>query len=48
MSKALLPHRLAGYLPSGISFGIGMYVTADWTIPRVIGAMVERASGGGG
>jgi len=28
-------------VPSGIAFGIGMYITPDWTIPRVIGAVVE-------
>jgi len=26
-------------LPSGIAVGIGMYLTPDWTLPRVIGAL---------
>jgi len=42
LAEALLPHRTTALLPSGISFGIGMYVTADWTIPRVLGAVGER------
>jgi len=29
------------FIPSGIAFGIGMYITPDWTIPRVLGAVVE-------
>ncbi|KAL1529738.1 hypothetical protein AB1Y20_000674 [Prymnesium parvum] len=29
------------FLPSGVGFGVGMYVTPDWTIPRVVGAIVE-------
>ena len=28
-------------LPSGMSLGIGMYITADFTIPRVLGALLE-------
>jgi len=32
----------AAFLPSGISVGVGMYLAADWTIPRVVGAVVER------
>ena len=32
---------LAPYLPSGMAFGVGMYLTPDWTVPRVIGAVVE-------
>ncbi len=39
--EAVLPPAAAALLPSGISFGVGMYLTADWTIPRVIGALVE-------
>lgn len=27
------------FLPSGIAMGIGMYLTPDWTLPRVIGAV---------
>lgn len=29
------------FLPSGMAWGVGMYLTADWTIPRVIGAVIE-------
>ena len=32
---------LASLLPSGMSLGIGMYITADFTIPRVLGALIE-------
>ena len=35
------PRRLRAWLPSGIAFGIGMYLTPDWTIPRVAGAVLE-------
>lgn len=37
------PPALVAWLPSGISVGIGMYVTADWTIPRLAGAVGEMA-----
>uniref|UniRef100_A0A6U6KYX8 Oligopeptide transporter n=1 Tax=Odontella aurita TaxID=265563 RepID=A0A6U6KYX8_9STRA len=36
-----LGERRRHWVPSGIAFGIGMYITPDWTIPRVIGAVVE-------
>jgi uncharacterized oligopeptide transporter (OPT) family protein len=39
--EALGPASLASVLPSGMSLGIGMYLTADFTIPRVLGALVE-------
>ena len=39
--EAALPAAAAACLPSGISFGVGMYLTADWTIPRVVGALIE-------
>ena len=29
-------------LPSGIGFAVGIYVQAKWTIPRVIGSLVEQ------
>lgn len=41
--EAALPHAAAAYLPSGIAFGVGMYLTPDWTLPRVAGALVEWA-----
>src|SRR4051812_26137449 len=34
------PHR-AKYVPSGIAFAIAMYVTPNWTIPRVIGSLAH-------
>eukprot|EP00967_Tisochrysis_lutea_P116339 scaffold187257_cov35-Tisochrysis_lutea.AAC.1 len=39
--EELGPPTLVAWLPSGVSIGIGMYVTADWTIPRLVGAMGE-------
>ncbi|KAK9823302.1 hypothetical protein WJX72_001775 [[Myrmecia] bisecta] len=36
----LPPHSL---LPSGIGFAVGMYVSPKWTIPRVIGSLIEQA-----
>ena len=33
--------RVGHWLPSGIAFGIGMYLTPDFTLPRVIGALCE-------
>ena len=39
--EALLPHALAALLPSGMSVGVGMYLTPDFTIPRVLGALLE-------
>ena len=40
------PARLAiilqKVLPSGIGFGVGMYVSPQWTLPRVIGSIVEQ------
>eukprot|EP00927_Polykrikos_kofoidii_P066897 TRINITY_DN62457_c0_g1_i1.p1 TRINITY_DN62457_c0_g1~~TRINITY_DN62457_c0_g1_i1.p1 ORF type:complete len:657 (-),score=91.03 TRINITY_DN62457_c0_g1_i1:46-1791(-) len=35
--------RLRQFLPSGIAMGIGMYLTPDWTIPRVLGGLAEWA-----
>eukprot|EP00656_Telonema_subtile_P002509 TRINITY_DN11115_c0_g1_i1.p1 TRINITY_DN11115_c0_g1~~TRINITY_DN11115_c0_g1_i1.p1 ORF type:complete len:528 (-),score=107.01 TRINITY_DN11115_c0_g1_i1:8-1591(-) len=34
------PHPWSAYSPSGIAVGVGMYITPDWTIPRVCGAVV--------
>lgn len=33
--------RLA--LPSGIGFAVGMYVSPKWTLPRVLGSIIEQA-----
>lgn len=41
VAEALGGEATAAWLPSGISFGVGMYITPDWTIPRVAGALVE-------
>ena len=38
VAEEVLPHSAAAYLPSGVSFGVGMYVTADWAIPRLVSA----------
>ena len=34
--------KLLRALPSGIGFAVGMYVAPKWTIPRVIGSLVEQ------
>jgi len=34
------PHY-AEWMPSGIAFAIAIYVTPNWTIPRVVGALVH-------
>ena len=39
--EAAGPAWLGAMLPSGISIGIGMYLTPDFTIPRVLGVLVE-------
>jgi uncharacterized oligopeptide transporter (OPT) family protein len=36
----LLFPKIEKFLPSGIAFAIGMYVTPNWTLPRVVGALV--------
>ena len=41
VADELTPVELRPFIPSGISMGIGMYVTPDWTIPRFVGAAVE-------
>ena len=41
-SLPLLEHSVAAsyligpFLPSGVAFGVGMYITPDWTIPRAL------------
>ena len=37
------PPPYTALIPSGVAVGVGMYVTADWTLPRVAGALLERA-----
>ena len=37
--EACLPPVLAPLLPSGMSIGVGMYLTADFVLPRVLGAL---------
>jgi len=32
---------LAAWLPSGMSIGVGMYLTADFVLPRLVGALLE-------
>jgi len=32
-------HESRHFLPSGVAMGIGMYLTPDWTLPRVWGAI---------
>lgn len=34
--------KLLRALPSGIGFAVGMYVAPKWTIPRVIGSLIEQ------
>lgn len=41
MSSVACPGLLR-VLPSGIGFAVGMYVAPKWTIPRVIGSLVEQ------
>ena len=41
LADALLPAHLAHLLPSGMSIGVGMYLTPDFTLPRFLGALVE-------
>ncbi|KYR00052.1 hypothetical protein DLAC_03195 [Tieghemostelium lacteum] len=40
IAEAFKP-SLEKYLPSGIAFAIGMYVTPNWTIARCIGSFVQ-------
>lgn len=41
--EATLPHALSQLLPQGMSVGVGMYLTPDFTVPRVLGALLELA-----
>lgn len=41
--KTKLSKVLLRSLPSGIGFAVGMYVAPKWTIPRVIGSLIEQA-----
>lgn len=29
-------------LPSGVGFAVGMYLTPNWTVPRVVGSIVDQ------
>ena len=40
--SCILGQRLLRALPSGIGFAVGMYVAPKWTIPRVIGCLIEQ------
>ena len=40
--SCILGQRLLRALPSGIGFAVGMYVAPKWTIPRVIGSLIEQ------
>jgi len=33
--------RVGEWLPSGIAFAIAIYVTPNWTIPRVVGGLIH-------
>jgi len=39
--EARCPSAVAHFLPSGMSVGVGMYLTPDFTVPRVLGSLVE-------
>ena len=43
IGEAAFPARVAHLIPSGMSVGVGMYLTPDFTLPRVVGAVVELA-----
>lgn len=34
--------KLLRALPSGIGFAVGMYVAPKWTLPRIIGSLIEQ------
>ena len=40
--KSKVGKALLRSLPSGIGFAVGMYVAPKWTIPRVIGSLIEQ------
>jgi hypothetical protein len=33
---------LLAVMPSGVGFAVGMYLTANWTLPRVIGSIADQ------
>jgi len=37
--EAAAPAAMSAWLPSGMSMGVGMYLTADFVMPRVLGAL---------
>ena len=39
--EEVVPPAAAAWLPSGVSVGVGMYLTPDWTLPRAVGAAIE-------
>lgn len=41
IGEVACPARVAELIPSGMSIGVGMYLTPDFTLPRVVGAVVE-------
>ncbi|DBA74426.1 TPA: OPT superfamily [Trebouxia sp. C0004] len=42
-ARSALSQKLLRALPSGIGFAVGMYVAPKWTIPRVIGSLIEQS-----
>jgi uncharacterized oligopeptide transporter (OPT) family protein len=40
---AAVAGKLLAMCPSGIGFAVGMYIAPKWTLPRVLGCVVERA-----
>lgn len=41
-TRCMISKRVLRVLPSGIGFAVGMYVAPKWTIPRVIGSLIEQ------
>ena len=41
-ANCMIGQKLLRILPSGIGFAVGMYVAPKWTIPRVIGSLLEQ------
>jgi len=39
--KGTKKHFISRFLPSGIALAIGMYITPNWTLPRVAGAVLQ-------
>lgn len=40
-ARSLVDWGLA-LLPSGVGFAVGMYLTPNWTVPRVLGSIVDQ------